>query len=268
MPAASKTPRTPKASAPKGPRMTLEEAMSMLEASGSEQTRKIYRKHGALEPLFGVNYSTLKPLMKRIGVDHELACALWETGNHDARNLAVKVVDPAQMSSEDLDRWALDPKAGMFHSYMAQLITETSLARTKADAWLSSPADRINFERERTAGWALISAMAMNDITTPDAWFAERLAEIETFIHTAPNAEREAMNHAVISIGCHNTDLRIAARDAAVRIGKVAIDHGDTACKTPEAVGYIEKAWTHSLGKGFESPAAHERSREPMRLRC
>lgn len=263
MPAAPKTARSPKTTAPKAPAMTLEEAMATLEAAGSEQTRKIYRKHGALDPLFGVNYSTLKPLMKRIGVDHALALQLWETGNHDARNLAVKVVDPAQMSSADLDHWALDPKAGMFHSYVAQIITETPLARAKAEAWLGSSADN-----ERTAGWSLVSAMAMNNAEIPDDWFAARLAEIETRIHTAPNAEREAMNHAVISIGCHSADLRVAARDAAVRIGKVAIDHGDTACKTPEAAGYIEKSWTHSLGKGFESPAAHERSREPMRLRC
>lgn len=263
MPAAPKTARTPKTPAPKAPAMTLEEAMATLEAAGSEQTRKIYRKHGALDPLFGVNYSTLKPLMKRIGVDHALALKLWETGNHDARNLAVKVVDPAQMSSAELDHWALDPRAGMFHSYVAQIITETPLARTKAEAWLASSADN-----ERTAGWALVSAMAMNNAEIPDAWFAARLAEIEKLIHTAPNAEREAMNLAVISIGCHSVDLRTAAYEAAVRIGQVAIDHGDTACKTPEAPAYIEKAWTHSLGKGFESPAAHERSREPMRLRC
>ena len=47
-----------------------------------------------------------RTMLKRIGVDHELALALWDTGNFDARNLAVKVVDPASMSSADLDRWA------------------------------------------------------------------------------------------------------------------------------------------------------------------
>ena len=49
---------------------------------------------------------------------------------------------------------------------------------------------------------------------------------------------------------------------------QVAIDYGDTDCKTPEAIGYIDKTWTHSLSKGYATPAAHEQSREPMRLRC
>ena len=37
----------------------------------------------------------------------------------------------------------------------------------------------------------------------------------------------------------------VAARAvaAADRIGKVEVDHGETSCKTPEAVGYIEKIW-------------------------
>jgi hypothetical protein len=55
---------------------------------------------------------------------------------------------------------------------------------------------------------------------------------------------------------------------AARRIGKVEVDHGDTAWKTPDAASYIDKTWAHSESKGFTSPAAHERSRQPMRLRC
>jgi len=68
--------------------------------------------------------------------------------------------------------------------------------------------------------------------------------------------------------GCRNAALRQAATAAAERIGEVEMDHGDTACKTPDAAAAIAKAWAHSLGKGFASPAAHERTREPLRLRC
>ena len=55
---------------------------------------------------------------------------------------------------------------------------------------------------------------------------------------------------------------------SAARVGKVIIDHGDTACKTPDAIESIQKAWAHSSAKGFTSPAAHERSRESLRPRC
>jgi hypothetical protein len=110
--------------------------------------------------------------------------------------------------------------------------------------------------------------IAMRDETLPDSWFATRLAEIEKTIHKAPNAEREAMNAAVIAIGCHNASLRKTAAAAAQRIGKVEVDHGDTACETADAGAYIKKTWDHSISKGFPSPAAHERTRASMRTRC
>ena len=62
---------------------------------GDEQTRKTYRRHGADGALFGVRWSELYALQKQIGVDHPLALALWETGNHDARTLATLVADPS-----------------------------------------------------------------------------------------------------------------------------------------------------------------------------
>jgi len=247
----------------RAPRMKLSDAMRELEKAGSAQTRKTYARHGAAEPMFGVSFATLKTLVKRIGTDHELALELWDTGNFDARNLAVKIADPARMTSADLDRWAANSTTRMCGGYVAMLAAEGPHAATKAKKWLAAANGP-----HRSAGWTLLGQMTSHDETTPDAFFVERLAHIEKNIHTAPNAEREAMNMAVIMIGCRSAALRKAATQAAKRIGKVGIDHGDTACKTPDAAQYIDKAWAHSTSKGFVSPAAHERSREPQRLRC
>lgn len=256
---------TPKRAA-KAPavRMSLAETMRELELAGSEQTRKTYARHGAAEPMFGVSFATLKILLKRIGVDHELACALWETGNFDARNLAVKVVDPMRLTSADLDRWAREASAPkMCGGYVAMLASERPDATGKVVEWLAT-----KDAWARAAGWVLVCQLASRDVATPDVWFAEQLATIERTIHAAPSSEREAMNMAVMAIGCRSDSLRTAAIAAAQRIGKVKVDHGDTACKTPDAVAAIEKAWTHSNSKGFESPAAQERTRELPRLRC
>lgn len=244
--------------------MTLAEAMRELEQAGTAQARKTYARHGAVEPMFGVSFATLKVLMKRIGVDHELALALWDTRNYDARNLAAKIVDPALMSSDKLDRWAGDsssaPGCG---SYVAMIAAEGPHAAAKAAAWLAEKPGPI-----RTVGWMLVGQLAQRDETMSDAWFEKRLAEIERTIHTAPNAERDAMNRTVITIGCRSAALRKTALAAAKRIGQVEIDHGDTSCKTPDAAEYIEKTWAHAKDKGFESPAAQERNRESPRLRC
>lgn len=245
------------------PAMTLKEAMSALEKAGSAQTRNTYARHGASEPMFGVSFATLKTLYKRIKIDQKLAEALWDTGNFDARNLAVKIADPAGISSKELDRWAATPTARMCGGYLAHLAAESPHGRAKADKWLAASDDCT-----RSAAWSLVGALAMIDETIPDSWFAERLAEIEKGIHSAPNSDRYLMNSALIAIGGRNTAFRKLAAAAAKRIGKVDVDHGDTDCKTPDAAESIEKAWARAKAKGFESPAAQERSRESMRTRC
>ncbi len=259
---AGETNRAAKAK-PVSARMTLAETMAALEQAGSAQTRKTYARHGAVDPMFGVSFATLKTLVKRIRVDHELALSLWETGNFDARNLALKVANPARMTPEILSRWANTPIARMCHGYVAHLAAEGPHARVLAEAWLASP-----HELQRCSGWLLVGAMAMLDETMAEAWFVDRLETIEGTLHSAPNEEREAMNRAIISIGCRSDALRNTATAVAKRIGNVEIDYGDTSCKTPDAASYIEKAWVHSLSKKFTTPAAHERSRESMRTRC
>ena len=266
--ATAKKAAPPKAAPPKAARtkeaLTLAQAMRELEQAGSAQTRKTYARHGAAEPMFGVSFATLKALTKRIGTDHDLAVALWDTGNFDARNLAVKVVDPLRMSPTDLDRWvrSVSPSR-MCGGYAAMLAAEGPYGAAKLDEWLAAedlPA--------RTAGWTLLGQLAMRDESIADAEFERWLTAIERGIDAAPNAEREVMNHAVIAIGCRSAGLRKAALTAAKRIGKVEIDHGDTACKTPDAAMSIDKAWAHAKSKGFASPAAQERTRATPRLRC
>ena len=263
-PTAAKSAAKKPAAKPAATRMTLAEAMRELENAGSEQTRKTYARHGATGPMFGVSFATLQLLRKRIRVDHELACALWDTGNLDARNLAVKIVDPSRLSSADLDRWVRESKGPhMCGAYVAMLAAEGPYAAAKVGEWLAARDAPV-----RAAGWTLLGQLAQRSETLLDPFFTDRLAEIEKTIHAAPNLEREVMNSVVILIGSRNAALRKAASAAARRIGEVDVDHGDTACKTPDALTHIDKAWAHAVAKGFASPAAQERTRELLRLRC
>jgi hypothetical protein len=75
-----------------------------------------------------------------------------------------------------------------------------------------------------------------------DADAEKMLATIQKEIHSSTNWARYAMNGAVISIGVFKPSLRKRAMETAKRIGKVEVDHGETYCKTPDAVSYIEKA--------------------------
>ena len=98
-------------------------------------------------------------------------------------------------------------------------------------------------ESFREMGYAVFAARLRNDPDSiSDADAAKVLATIELEIHRSPNWARRAMNSALIGIGVYKTALRKKVIETATRIGKVTVDHGETSCKTPDAVPYIEKA--------------------------
>jgi 3-methyladenine DNA glycosylase AlkD len=229
--------------------MTFDETMRALEAAGSEQTRKIYRRHGAVDPMFGVSFALLGKLQKKIRTDHVLARALWDSGNVDARNLATMIADPAQTTAAEVERWIADPQSGFFCGLLARnVIAKTPFAREKALKWIKSG-------REETAqtGWLVISAGAEKPGLFSDADLLALLPTIESTIHRAANDVRAAMNYAVIAIGIRNAVCRKAALVAAKRIGKVEIDHGETNCKTPDAAAYILKTVAHRAAKAVRA---------------
>jgi 3-methyladenine DNA glycosylase AlkD len=259
----AKSPAVPKASPKaKGETMALPELMKFLEKSGSEQTRKTYTRHGAKGPMFGVSFATLSTLQKRIRVDHDLALKLWKTGNVDARNLAMKIADPAAITPSELDRWAVENPFRMCALYIGSLAQESGHGPAKAKEWLASSDETL-----RATGWTLISVLANRDDQSSDDTYAKQLAKIEKSIRSEANDVKSAMNGALIAIGGRSPALRKAATAAAKRIGRVEVDHGATACETPDAVPYIDKAWARLQGK-FPTPAAAERARESMRTRC
>lgn len=245
------------------PRLSVDEVMRTLEAAGTEQTRKTYRRHGVTGPIFGVLFSAIKPLVKRIGVDHALALALWDTGNHDARTVAAKIADPYALGPDDLTRLAESLNGRSCEHLVAQLAVDGPHGRAAAEAWLASADPGL-----RTIGWSVVGGLALRDAALPDSWFEAHLRATEATIHSAANVQRWAMNHALIAIGCRSEGLRATALAAAARIGTVDIDHGDTWCKTASAAASIEKAWAYAVGRGFANPAVQERGRESARLRC
>ncbi len=215
---------------------TANEILAELESLGSEQTRKTWRKHGVGENQFGVLFSALEKIRKRLKTDHALALALWETGNHDARVLATMIADPKQADSALLERWVNDLENYVLTDAVAEFAAKTPLAREKAERWIDADS-----EWTATVGWNLIASLATSDKSLPDSYFAPYLERIERDLHGSKNRVRYAMNGAVISIGLRNLALEAQAVAAAGRIGTVYVDHGETNCKTPDAIPYIEK---------------------------
>jgi 3-methyladenine DNA glycosylase AlkD len=219
---------------------TYDAVMDELRDAGTAQNVKIYRRHGVTGDLFGVSYARLNALKKRIKTDHDLATALWASGNHDARILATMIADPTRATPAGLDAWL----AGADNSTVVAALTRNVAGRLKPPPWeLVERWTASNEEWTGAAGWDLLTVLAMTDTAHDDAYYEARLAEIERRIGGSANRVRYEMNNAVIAIGGRNPALAAAATAAAGRIGRVEVDHGETGCKTPEAAAYIERIW-------------------------
>lgn len=67
--------------------MTLKDALAQLKSLGDEKVRARNRKNGAGDNQYGVQMGDIRKLAAKIKTDHQLAMALWDTGNIDARLL-------------------------------------------------------------------------------------------------------------------------------------------------------------------------------------
>jgi 3-methyladenine DNA glycosylase AlkD len=225
-------------------------ALASLQKAGTEQNRKTYLRHGAPEPMYGVGFTDLRSLAKKIKVDHDLAIALWSSGNTDARILAAMVADPARLDHATASSWITDSRYYVLIDEVAGAVARSPLALTCMAEWVASDDEWIG-----RAGWAVMSLLAAQNADVPDASFTPYIAVIERRIGDAKNRAREAMNRALIAIGSRSDELAGIAVAAAQRIGPVDVDHGDTSCRTPDAAEYIEKVRAYRNGKAAAKTA-------------
>jgi 3-methyladenine DNA glycosylase AlkD len=218
--------------------MNAKEILACLKDIGKPQRAAIYKRHGSGDNVFGVLTSEIANFRKKIKVDHALAKDLWKTGNAEARVLALQVADPKKLTRTDADQLVKEGPVRFVGCYLADLVARSVIAEKTMRAWMKSPDE--NF---REIGYGILGIRLKHD---PDSISDEEatrvLAKIEKEIHRSPNRSRYAMNGALISIGVFKPTLRKQAIEAAKRIGEVRVDHGETNCKTPDAVPYIEKA--------------------------
>jgi hypothetical protein len=218
--------------------VTVDEILATLRKLGKPQTAAIYQRHGAGAGVLGVLTSELVRLQKKIKTDHALALKLWKSGIPEARILALLVADPEKLTSAEVETMAKEGPLRFLGSYLSGLLARSPIGEEKMRAWMKSPDENV-----REAGYGIFGARLRDDADSVGDAEAERALErIEKEIHRAPNRAKHAMNMGLISIGIYKPGLRKKAIEAARRIGKVEVDHGETNCTTPDAMAYIEKA--------------------------
>jgi 3-methyladenine DNA glycosylase AlkD len=228
-------PKTPAHASPGPIQGTVRSLIASLKAAGTPSVAAVYRRHGVLDDTLGVRHADLAALARRVGVDHDVALALWNTGVHEARLLATHVADTARLTQDQVSRWAAEVRDYVVDDALAKLAAQLPQAQDLALAWI-----RRSEEYVSAAGWTVVGLLAKQG-RLAESEARRLLALIGQTIHEAPNRTRYAMNTALIGIGGYLETLRDAALATARAIGPVQVDHGETGCKTPEAAVYIAK---------------------------
>jgi 3-methyladenine DNA glycosylase AlkD len=219
--------------------MTAADIVKELESLGSAGTKRVLMNHGVREPVLGVKVEDLKKIQKRVRKDHDLALELYATGIYDAQYLAGLIADERKMTPEDLRRWLAASNCPAISTFaVAALAAESGHGRELGLEWIES-AD----EDTAQTGWTVLGGLvALQDEGGLDHGELARLLErVERTIHQQPNRVRYAMNGFVIGVGCYVRDLTDRAAEAGVKIGRVSVDMGNTACVVPYAPDYIQK---------------------------
>jgi 3-methyladenine DNA glycosylase AlkD len=193
----------------------LRQALAELQSRGDQRYFE-GMAHFAIhtKKAFGVSTPNVKQIARLIGKNHELGLQLWDTGNHDARTLAIFISDPQRVTASHMERWAKD-----FDNWAAcdgaccHLFAAAKPAWQKALLWTK----RKN-EFEKRGGFALIAYLAIHDKTATDDRFAPCLAAIEREARDDRNFVRKAVNWALRNIGKRNSGLNRAAIACAERI--------------------------------------------------
>ncbi len=218
--------------------MTATDILKEIEPLGTEGYRKVMRKHGAPEPIYGVKIEELKKIQKRIKRDYQLALDLYDTKVYDAMYLAGLIADDAKMTPENLQHWAECASPPLAGNTVAWVAAGSPHACTMARRWIDSSQELI-----AVAGWATwgsyVSITA--DVNLDLKELQRLLKRVQQEIHQAPNAVRYSMNGFVICVGCYVAELTAVAIATAEKIGLVNVDMGDTSCQVPDAVVYIRK---------------------------
>jgi 3-methyladenine DNA glycosylase AlkD len=184
--------------------MSLQETVTKLESLGSPGAVEGAARFGVhVRNILGVSAPALRKLAKEIGTDHKLAGQLWRTGIHDARVLATLIDDPAQVTPNQMERWAKDFDSwAVCDATCCCLFDKTPYAVDKAVEWTAREEEYV-----KRAGFVLMAALAVHDKKMPDERFEAFLPHLKRHANDDRNFVRKAVNWALRQIGKRNLRL-------------------------------------------------------------
>ncbi|WP_114939086.1 DNA alkylation repair protein [Mucilaginibacter endophyticus] len=215
--------------------MTTAEILIKLESLGNEKMRLHNKKNGAHDNQFGVKLGDIRKVADTIKSDHQLAKALWETGNVEARLLSTLIIIPKLLSTEELDSMVRSERFTQVIDWLyAYVIKEYPEREKLRETWLLS-VDPMTLR----LGWSLTSgriARSPEGLDIP--------AVLDRLEKEMPKAAPEVlwtMNSALAQIGINHPVYRERAINIGERLGIYRDYPVSKGCTSPFAPIWINE---------------------------
>jgi 3-methyladenine DNA glycosylase AlkD len=208
----------------------LAEVMAELAALEDPKIRAVNEKHGDDH---GVNLSRLRELAKRLKTRHDLALALWRTGDSAARLLALLICRPKAFERAELDAMLREARTPKVHDWLVSYVVKKSPhSEALRLAWFADPDPDV-----ASAGWALTTERV---VRKPEGIDLSGLLDlIEARLTDAPDRLQWAMNTCLAQIGIEHAGLRARAVDIGERLQVLKDYPTPPNCTSPFAPTWI-----------------------------
>ena len=194
---------------------SVREVLRWLERRGRRRNREGMERYGIRSAKrFGVSMATMRPLVKRLGRNHDLALALWETGWLEARIVAALVDEPAKVTRGQMAAWARDfDNWAVCDGVCCHLFVDTPFAWSMVTRWSTRRGEFV-----RRGAFSMLAGLAVHDRAASDRAFVDALPLIEAASNDERNFVKKAVNWALRQIGKRNQALNAQAIAVARRL--------------------------------------------------
>lgn len=203
--------------------MTVKDVLAQLKSKGDDARRKHNAKVGpdrTAPPAdqFGVPMGEIRAIARKIKTDHDLALALWDTGNMEAQLVATLIIKPKSLTAKDVDRLTRSTTCAQVADWLSSYVVaghpEKDALREK---WMK---DKDRWAAR--AGWHF-TASAINKAAkgkaAGDLDLAALLDRIEKELAKARPEVQWTMNNTLMAIGIKHAALRKRAIAIGAKVG-------------------------------------------------
>lgn len=215
--------------------MTVPEIFSKLEALGDVKVRAQNTKRGAHENQFGVKLGDIRKVAASIGINNELAKALWETGNIDARFVAALIVNPKTLSVDELNHMVKSERFTWIADWLSSYVIKEHPHKEELRLrWMQS-----TDPMEARAGWSLTAGRVTRQPEGID--IPALLDRIESEMPAAHPETQWTMNTTLAQIGINHPQYRSLALEIGERLGIYRDYPVSKGCTSPFAPIWINE---------------------------